>query len=369
MLEQTPLSVLSHYAGDHHVIFDTDIGIDDVFALTNFTATQTLSFPSVLGRPHSIDVCAVSIVKGLSLNLEKAAECIQRIQQDTGFLKKGTKLFVGAMERMDPVNGHCFSEAQWYKDYEFERVHNELGDLAKLNPLNAIGDLEIIGNDNYVEEMIKLMEGAPDNYFTWFSIGPMTNLARLLVNEHHRKIVQQKLKMIVIMGGAIFTNEPANEVNQSETNFFCDGKAAKMVIEYLSEKVYLFELSVANLHVIDAENLKILVDLINKTDDLDKIPPMVKLRREFLKISLESCTYDTCTSTFLLYPQLFELKQVPVILYDEKPKEGIIELVENASETDSTPLTKIWCATKLNQSLYFELIKERVCNYTEYYSL
>ncbi|KAG2374144.1 hypothetical protein C9374_010981 [Naegleria lovaniensis] len=386
-MSQTPSPVppillhesLLPYQQNHHVIIDTDLGSDDVFAITNLTAA-TLKNPNM-------KICAISLVKGMQLHLDRGIDLIQRMQQFSNFLPANCQLFMGSSERIsNEKSSHCFSEAKWFQDYDFYRIHRDLADLIQLPKVNTeLGLLPVIPEKEYEDEMIKLLEQAPhDSYYTWFSIGPLTNLAKLC--KKNSELVKKKLKMVIIMGGALFVKEPENEKNGSEWNFFCDGEAAKIVLETLSEKILLFELSVANLTVVSQDNLKVMQEIIS-TPYEKSLPPIVKIRHELLLVTLESTSYDTSTSCVMFCPELFTFQQVEIQAFGQDPLEGVIQLVAQNENNDysnngheenceiirteysssKSNRIKIWCATSIHKERFFEIVKERLLDFSEYY--
>ncbi|KAF0981275.1 hypothetical protein FDP41_012535 [Naegleria fowleri] len=357
-----------HQEQQHNIIIDTDLGTDDVFAITNLTAV-TLKNPK-------IKICAISLVKGMQLHLDRGIDLIQRMQLVSNFLPSNCHLFMGANERIsNKESSHCFSEAKWFQDYDFYRIHRDLADLMKLPKVeenHSQQQLKVISENDYENEMLKLLEQAPhDSYYTWFSIGPLTNLAKLC--KKNSELVKKKLKMVVIMGGALFVQEPVNEKNGSEWNFFCDGEAAKIVLETLSEKILLFELSVANLNVVSQENLKIIQDIISTPYDDKPLPPIVKMRHDLLLVTLESTSYDTSTSCVLFCPEMFTFQQVNIQAFGQDPLEGVIRLVaedkggDMSNQQQKNQEISIWCAKSINKEKFFEIVKERLLDFSEYY--
>jgi len=342
-----------------HIILDSDMGTDDLMALTNICHHARTN--------ENVKLEAISLVKGLQLCVKNAADLLVRFHKATNFLSNGNgsvcPIFMGFEERMDPPNSNCFSEADWYQQYDFERIHSDLANLLNLPQIESNDSMPVVVNsENYVTEMMELLRKAPDNYFTLLCIGPLTNIAKLI--ECDRSLVYSKIQQVLIMGGALRVKELANQQNGSEWNFYCDGKAAKMVIQAFGEKIKLFDLSVANLNVIEEKNRAEYEQLINKENTQDS--PIVKLRKELLKITMESASYDTSTSCYLFHPEMFTFEKYQVVVFGEKPNEGVIKKAESDEELMQS--TTINCATSIDKDNFFIIVKDLLSDTSEYYN-
>ena len=139
---------------------------------------------------------------------------------------------------------------------------------------------------NAVEKILELIEKNPYE-ITIVAIGPLTNLAKAIKKSPE---IMKKIKRIVIMGGAL--NVRGNQTKYSEFNFFEDPLAAKVVLDFPTEKI-LISLDVCN---------KIMLQI----SDFEKISNN-KVRKFCLKIMKEYIPYILRTEGFngaLMYDPL-----------------------------------------------------------------
>ncbi|KAL9642286.1 hypothetical protein ABK040_007285 [Willaertia magna] len=361
-----------------NLIIDTDIGSDDLFAIT-----------CLLTQKQSIKIHAISVVKGLQLNIENAIGVLIGMHNEFNCFENGTKIFHGYEERLNPVTGHCFSEGKFYYEYHLDKIHAEMDkylDLQNFTLQDSLQDslqnslqnnftknnkIEIIKRENFETEMLNLLKNMPDNYFTLFCIGPLTNIAKLILTD--KSLVLQKIKKVIIMGGALNVIEETNFQNGSEWNFFCDADAAKIVLSTFRDRIFLFHLKVVNLNVI-SNHVDELNELCKPNNYLnnnlnnnlnEKISDFTKFQRKIVnKLTAESVTYDTATSTFLLKPNNFKIVKANVIVETESPKEGIIRYAtskEEEEEMNNDEMNKnvipINCSDDMDKEKFFEMIK------------
>jgi len=92
-----------------HLIMDTDVGFDDVFALSMIL--WRIAQDSNQATLHPIQLHAVSIVKGLQMKTQHGAAIVDRLIRSSHIdTDQSIRIFAGSEKRMLPEHGHCFSE-------------------------------------------------------------------------------------------------------------------------------------------------------------------------------------------------------------------------------------------------------------------
>ena len=358
---------------EQNIILDTDVGFDDVFALC--LLLWKMSSGGDDDDRKMMNLRAVSTVKGLQLDTDHAARIVERILNSCSDLIVGDddhklssssnndpvssiKIFSGSQERILPEHGHCFSEGEWFtKEYQYKT--DNMADLLEALPL-------INSNKEYekLNDMLEWMKSFPDQYFTLLCTGPLTNIAKLL--EMDRELILRKVGKLVIMGGSLF-NELEQDVllNGSEWNFYCDGKAAEIVLEAFGTKVELMSIYVANLRVLNQEQIKELASHVHsdRAVQQDELEPIRRMLKKLLTISFDSYAYDPVAATYLFNPSFFEMRNVKVKVYSEKPLEGLIKEVEYLKtdlERNSGKEVEITAACGFNRDAFFEMLKSLI---------
>jgi len=201
--------------------------------------------------------------------------------------------------------------------------------------------------------MITFLKDFPDQYFTIVCTGPLTNMARLI--EMDKDIITRKVSRIVIMGGSLFNDLETDVLpNGSEWNFYCDGKAAEIVLGTFGTRVDLMSMFVANLKVLTNEQIEILGREVISDEGKESVftsNRISDIMRHLLKVSFDSYAYDPVAVSSLLNPSMFDLIEVSVMVFSEKPKEGLIE------ESVEPKCMTIRSACGFRRDQYFELLQ------------
>lgn len=233
---------------EHWKRFETSKFIHHDGAIQNFT----------------ISVIGVSLVTGMQLSLENSVDILQRLQLFTnGFERHESVMNLISQEQLKlpklyismdphgliPSQSHSFSEGAWYAKWNDKELH--MADILGMPPIVNYSHptlLPVVSGQDYVKEMMNLLKNQIElnQPATILAIGPLTNLARLVLsNQNH--ILEKAIEKIVIMGGAINMIDPSNTINGAEWNFFCDSTAAEIALRTFSGRIVLFDLKVANL--------------------------------------------------------------------------------------------------------------------------
>lgn len=180
---------------------DTDGGIDDILALI-------LALNS-----NELEIIGISTVAG-NVTVEKA-----------------TKNVLNFLEIYEKTNIYVYkgSDKPIVKDLiTAEYVHGSDG-IGNLNLPSP--KLKIVNND-YIEILKRSIEEYP-NEIILITLGPLTNIAKLIMK--YPKTVE-KLKQIIIMGGAFFV--PGNVSPDAEFNIYIDAEAANIVMSHPIKKIF-----------------------------------------------------------------------------------------------------------------------------------
>lgn len=176
----------------YKIILDTDPGIDDAVAI------------SIALNSPVIDTKLITSVSG-NVDIEKTTINALKL---VNFFDKDIKVAKGSNHPL--IREPIFAG----------EVHGESGmDGYNFSPV----DKSILLDHSAVHAMIHLLEDEDD--ITIVALGPLTNIASLLIA---RSQIKEKIKRIVLMGGAIGRG---NHGVYSEFNFLVDPEAARIVFE------------------------------------------------------------------------------------------------------------------------------------------
>jgi purine nucleosidase len=175
------------------VIIDCDPGIDDALALMLALASE------------EIEIKAVTAVFG-NADINQTYENILKI---FSLCKVGKR----------PPIGKGAEVALDARPYKPRFVHG-LDGLGNTN-------LKTVRIDKEPEEAKEVLKNQlkKEEIDTLIALGPLTNVARMLIEEPQ---VEEKIKQILVMGGAVYTS--GNATKDAEFNIYQDPAAAKAVI-------------------------------------------------------------------------------------------------------------------------------------------
>lgn len=250
------------------IIFDTDIGVDDAFALAYAAKTQNIvGITSVFGN-----VAVEQVVKNARL-----------ISQHLGLSV--------------PVLRGCSRPLAFTRTTDAAKVHGRdgLGDVLE-NPFDAQAR-------NAVAFIIDTVRAQPGE-ITLVAIGPLTNLA---MAANLAPDIIPLVKEVVIMGGAFGTNGHAGNVTpHSEFNIWKDPHAADQVLSF-DWPVVILPLDVTHQVLISGEEIRSL-----------NLPVLETISQGYMRHSLETegfagmALHDTLTISWLEHPALFTTVRSPV---------------------------------------------------------
>lgn len=255
------------------IIFDTDIGVDDAFALAYAAKTQIiLGITTVFGNVP------------------------------VGQAVKNARLFSQQIALDAPVFRGCSRPMGLAQISNSATVHGSdgLGDVLS-NPFDDMADNAI----SFIIDTVKSQPGE----VTIVAIGPLTNIATPI---NLAPEIIPLVKEVVIMGGAFGTRGHAGNVSpQSEFNIWKDPHAADQVLSSALPVVVL-PLDVTHEVLITGEEIRGL-----------NIPVLTQISKGYLKYSLERegfegmALHDTLTISWLNHPQFYTTVKSPVRVVTE----------------------------------------------------
>jgi inosine-uridine nucleoside N-ribohydrolase len=255
------------------IIFDTDIGVDDAFALAYAAKTQTiLGITTVFGN----------------VPVDQAV--------------KNARLFSQQIGLDVPIFRGCSRPLALSPMVNSTTVHggDGLGDVLT-NPFDGQADNAI----SFIIDSVKAHPGE----ITLVAIGPLTNIATAI---NLAPEIIPLVKELVIMGGAFGTNGHAGNVTpHSEFNIWKDPHAADQVFASALPLVIL-PLDVTHEVLITGEEIRAL-----------NVPVLTSISKGYLKYSLERegfegmALHDTLTLSWLSHPELFTTVNAPVRVVTE----------------------------------------------------
>lgn len=255
------------------IIFDTDIGVDDAFALAYAAKTQTiLGITTVFGNVP------------------------------VGQAVKNAKLFSQLIGLKTPVFRGCSRPVGLAQVTNSALVHGSdgLGDVLH-NPFDEEAENAI----SFIIDSIKSQPGE----VTLVAIGPLSNIATAI---NLAPEIIPLIKEVVIMGGAFGTHGHAGNVTpNSEFNIWKDPHAADQVLSS-ALPVVMLPLDVTHQVLITGEDIRQL-----------NVAELTQISKGYLQYSLQRegfegmALHDTLTISWLNHPELFSTVKSPVRVVTE----------------------------------------------------
>ncbi|MBI9104483.1 MAG: nucleoside hydrolase [Spirochaetales bacterium] len=236
-----------------------------------------------------------------------------------------------------------------------EEYHGENG----LNGIDIFEPKIPLQDKNAIQFIIEELKKAESESISIIGIGPLTNIAMVLLQEPHLK---KKIKEIIIMGGSYF--EGGNVTAAAEFNFYVDPHAVQIVIDS-DIPVTIFGLDATH-------QARVSKKIRHEIDDLPET-----VATDILKVSIdyfasaykeiygqsEPPIHDVLTIAYLIEPGLFEGRKCNVSI------ETTSELTMGASVVDYWNLTNkkknVNWIDKVNSEGFFELLLNRIATLKE----
>lgn len=310
------------------IIIDCDPGQDD--AINLFLALPKETNPAY-------EILAITAVAG-NVGLEKTERNARLLCELTG--------------RTDiPVYAGCDAPLK-YTLATAEEVHGREG-LEGVDIYEPAMPLE---SEHAVDLIVKTLLAGEDHFITLVVTGPLTNIAVVLQKEPS---ISQKIKEIVIMGGAL--REGGNITPSAEFNIYVDPHAAEIVFESGCPLV-IFGLDVTH-------------QVLSSLDVLDRIKsvgnPVALAAYSLLthygrfdadKYGTDGAPlHDPCTMAYILRPELFKTKACNIRVETESDLTRGHTAVDFWHGTD-LPKNCLW-AHSVDREGFFDLLIEQLEKY------
>lgn len=268
----------------HQVIIDCDTGRDDAVAIA-----------LALASASEIDLLGITTVAG---NVPLALT-----QRNTRFIcelcgRSDVKVFAGAPR---PLTRPLLTA---------ESAHGRTGldGIAVTEPRLALQDRHA------VDFIIETLRSAPDDSITLVPVGPLTNIALVLIQAPD---VAAKIKQIVLMGGA--RAEGGNVSPTAEFNIFVDPHSASVVFA-CGRPIVAFSLDVTYRVLARPQHADKLAT--GGSSAVCTLAPLLRqistARSQRLGVDVTPM-HDPCTIAWLLDPGLFKTKHVNVEVETDGP--------------------------------------------------
>ncbi len=314
----------------HRIILDTDPGIDDAMAIAVACAApeiEVVALTTVFGN-HHVEVTTANAV---------------RVLDHLGL--RDIPVVMGADRPLIRPLGPPAT---------FVHGEDALGDIDLPSPSRPSQR-----SPRAASHIVETARAAPGE-LTVVAIGPLTNLALATRLEPE---LPDLLAGVVVMGGAAFV--PGNITPAAEANIWNDPDAAEIVFS-AGYQVTMIGLDVTHQLVADLEWLDRCgtrgtpaADLVHRT-----APIYVEFHRRTDGLEGIHC-HDVATIAYLLRPDLFETRTLPVRVATSGVAAGATVAPARPREDDSDPewgtRRPIEVATGVDSAAVLDLVDEHLC--------
>jgi len=311
-----------------NIIIDTDMGVDDIVAI------------SLLLLSKKFSVRAISTVFGVS-NVKQGAINLKRV---LSFANQKIPVFKGKFQASKPG---------WKAKFPPQ-------DCLRANQLTLLTNLSIpkytgnAGNIGSIDKLYKLVQ-KQNQKIILVCLGPLTNIA-YLANKYQEKFTD-KVDRIYLMGGAVKIPGIIPPLNIAEYNIFLDPEAAKTVFNF-NIPIVMIPIDAAKFAPAMPELVKNLPTqklLNNFYSKLNLQQPKNKLGQIIKELILNNqsdfnCFYDPIVAAAMEKPKIIKQFQ-----------SGNINVIIQGKNRGQTILTKgrkrnILVVTKINSLKFYCLI-------------
>lgn len=302
------------------IIIDCDPGTDDAIALFMALASE------------DIDVRAITVVSG-NQTIEKTSNNAINI---VDFLGKDVKVAKGAVR---PLTREVF-----LADF----VHGDSGVGNTVFPKAKADFYEKNAVDTIYEEAMKC-----NGELELVAIGPLTNIANLLMTYPE---VKDKIKRLVIMGGAIFGG---NDSPAAEFNIYVDPEAATIVFE---SGIPLVMVGLDATH-----KAKVFENEIREIESYNKVGKYATEIMDFVKCFYESLGFggivmhDPCALAYVLDESIVKTEEYHVDIETRGELTRGKTVVDIYKVTGKEPNAHV--AVDVDREKFVALIKELIKKY------
>lgn len=263
------------------IILDCDPGHDDAVAIL-----------LAMASPAEVELLGLTVVGG-NVPLDSTVMNARKI--------------VTLAKRQDRVFAGC-PRPMMREIVTAEHVHGETG--LDSGSGRSLGDPDIpVESLHAVNFIVDTVRSEPDSSVTLVATGPLTNVAVAFAMAPD---IVSRLKELVIMGGAGF--EPGNITPAAEFNIYVDPQAARAVFES-GVQLTMFGLDITHRMLITPPRLAALCDNGGHVGSV--VADLLDFfnRYDISKYGWEGAPlHDPCTIAYLIQPEIFELREMNVVV-------------------------------------------------------
>jgi len=312
------------------IVVDTDVGFDDLFALT-----------ILLGSPIRNNIKLITTVHGMT-DPVLGAKTIRRLLARFG---RDDIVVVAGGEYVTEEGMNTLTVHDWFRDYQ----ESYAGLIEQLGLPDAVEDSnsESPSKTNAANAIVSTCsQGAT----TVLCLGPLTNIAAAIPALLE---VYPKDFDLVIMGGAVNCKGNTGPDNEAEVNFFCSPRAAHEVFVAagrIFQSVSVADLATAN--ETHCETINAFVRERREGSTGDGTGPIVaSLLAALTSVHPTSSGYDPITTAFLLNPAAISTSKYNVIV-------DAITGVSSSVGAEHPDAATISLATELDIVGFLDILKE-----------
>ncbi len=353
-----------------HVLVDSDMGYDDLAAISMLLANNEYKSARAAGRARENDI--------LDATNEREVVALETILGDL-YTPNGTSIALRFLQLVNDTSALAFNDASSSKPRvpfvrqgadtffpgglvfpfvadQLPGVEQGLPPTSSIDPLSTLSFIDhILGQSKLFSSLLFSIfssrssrssvlfllgiktdiafrsipqhnaASTAQSKFTILAIGPLTNLA-LLIEQRERNpflfdTFLDSIDQIVVMGGAVNVSGNVPPLNFAEYNIRGDPHAAKVVFERLHQKIVLIPLDC-------------MLQAVCKPDFLEAIqsilPRPFSVPSEYLKQSIQficeewspNVLYDVVAASFLLDPSILTTSVMNLSIITEGPEIG-----------------------------------------------
>ncbi|KAJ3565909.1 hypothetical protein NP233_g7341 [Leucocoprinus birnbaumii] len=217
------------------VIIDTDPGVDDIVAILLALASPELDILALIISFGNTDIDAsyqniLKLYQAIGRHIEKHPEDASRFPNFAP--EKRIKLARGYE---GPIQGDLHSAQYFHGRDGLGGITNRHPDLNIESEVTQVHPQLEISLVHGVDVVLDLLRSYPSRSITYIVLGPMTNLARMMMKDG--EMVRERIGRIVCMGGAL--DVPGNTTPSAEFNYFADPYAVKELLLSGESKLHL----------------------------------------------------------------------------------------------------------------------------------
>jgi len=317
---------------NRQIVVDTDVGLDDLFALT-----------MLLGSPYGNQIKLITTVHGMT-DPVLGARTVRRLLARFG--REQDVVVVAGGEYVEEDGMHTLAAYDWGREYL--RLYASKIEQLGLPP-SVVDESERESAPPSKAEAANALvasfsKGQPT---TLLCLGPLTNIAAAIPELLE---VYPKHFDLVVMGGAVHCNGNMGPNDEAETNFFCDPRSAHDVFAAagrIFKSVRVGDLNTANETHCDRINAFVR----EREGTTGSTGPVVaSLFAALASVEPTSSGYDPITAAFLLDPAALSTSPHNIVV-------DAITGVSSSVGSEYPDAAAISLATKLNIGAFLNILQ------------